>query len=434
MSTLEILRRRARHWLPVGAALLQAAAHATPPGEATSGALSVRAPDGTAAAKGSSTSGRASASDPSATVAWAETPPAASASVDAPASSAASAEAGTAASLASSVSGHAVPSPAASASGHVRASIAASAAAGTAAASAAPPASVSAAPPVGASAAAAPGTAVVRQPRDFGHVIGDVLTQRVLLQDGGRPLRPLALPPADRVGPWLERRAPRLETDDEGRRWLAIDYQFVNAPRALATTPLPALAIRTALGEAPRRSGADVAADGPTLAVPSWPVSVGPLTPAAASLDPAALRPDAPVQLPSTAALRLRLGASAATLAAILAAWLGWWSWRERREAVRLPFARAERELRRLEPASAAAWQALHRAVNASAGRVVPAGGLARWLDERPELRPLQPRLEEFFRRSSRRFFDPAVAGGDEGFDLLALCRALRRTERRHAR
>lgn len=419
MSPLEILRRRARRWLPVGAALLQVAAHATPPGDATSGALTGQAR--TAASEGSGASGRASASDRSATVAWAATSPAASASGDAPASPAASGEAGTAA----SASGHALASPAASASGHVSASTAASAAAGTAA---------TAAPPVGASAAAAPGTAVVRQPRDFGHVIGDVLTQRVLLQDGGRPLQPLALPPADRVGPWLERRTPRLEIDDEGRRWLAIDYQFVNAPRALATTPLPALAIRTALGEAPRQAGTEVTADGPTLAVPSWPVSVGPLTPAAASLDPAALRPDAPVQLPSTAGLRLRLGASAATLAAILAAWLGWWSWRERREAVRLPFARAERELGRLDPASAAAWQALHRAFNASAGRVVPAAGLARWLDERPELRPLQSRLEDFFRRSSRRFFDPAVAGGDEGFDLLALCRALRRAERRHVR
>lgn len=367
MSVVDTLLRRARRWTPFGAGLLQAAALASPLGEAESAALTAGGAAGAAAASAAASAWAAPGAPPSAP---------ASAPADTPASA---------------------PQPAAGS-------------------------------------APAPGTAVVRQPRDFGHVIGDVLTQRVLLQDGGRALRPLALPPADRVGPWLERRAPRVETDAEGRRWLAIDYQFVNAPRALATTPLPALAIRTALAETARPSGADVAADGPTLAVPSWPVRVGPLTPAAASLDPAALRPDAPVQLPSTTALRQRLGGSAASLAAILAAWLGWWAWRERREAVRLPFARAERELRRLDPASAEAWQSLHRAVNASAGRVVPAAGLARWLEERPELRPLQPQLEDFFRRSSRRFFDPAVAGTGEGFDLLALCRALHGAEKRHAR
>jgi mxaA protein len=309
------------------------------------------------------------------------------------------------------------------------------------------------------------GTAVVRQPRDFGHVIGDVLTQRVLLQDGDRALRPLALPPADRVGPFLERRTPRVEIDEEGRRWLAIDYQFVNAPRALTTTQLPALAIATEpeAGADARRSGPGVArsgdarrnaaapeggeaardaaggpsaAIGPALAVPAWPVSIGPLSAASPSLDPADLRPDAPLRLPSTAALRRSLAASAGALAAVLAAWFGWWFWRERRESVRLPFARAERELRRLEPDSSAAWQCLHRALNASAGRVVPAAGLPGWLDERPDLKPLQPRLEAFYRRSSRRFFDPAVAAAGEGadFDLLGLCRALRRAERRHAR
>lgn len=273
---------------------------------------------------------------------------------------------------------------------------------------------------------------VVRQPRDFGHVIGDVLTQRVLLRDGERALR---LPPADRVGAWLERRTPRIETDADGRRWLAIDYQFVNAPRALTTTQLPALAIATAPEPGGREplDAKGAMGGGPALTVPAWPVSVGPLSAATPSLDPAALRPDAPVRLPSTAALQRRLGASASVLALVLAAWLGWWCWRERRESV-LPFARAERELRRLDPASAAAWQSLHRALNASAGRVVPAAGLARWLEERPDLDPLQPRLEDFFRRSARRFFDPDGAGADAACDLSGLCRALRRAERRRAR
>jgi len=52
--------------------------------------------------------------------------------------------------------------------------------------------------PATAAAAGSPGrTTVVRQPRDFGHVVGDMLTQRVLLQDGDRTLRPVRLPPAE---------------------------------------------------------------------------------------------------------------------------------------------------------------------------------------------------------------------------------------------
>ena len=344
---------------------------------------------------------------------------------------------------------HAVPARPGGPAGPAGPSASAGATALTATAATAPPTAAAdetaiasppaASAPATAAAAGSPGrTTVVRQPRDFGHVVGDMLTQRVLLQDGDRTLRPVRLPPADRVGPWLERRTPRIEADAEGRRWLAIDYQFVNAPRALTTTQLPALAIATAPepGARASRQGERAADGGPALAVPAWPVSIGPLSAPTPSLDPAALRPDAPVRLDSTAALERRLGASASVLALVLAAWLGWWWWRERRESVRLPFARAERELRRLDPASAASWQRLHRALNASAGRVVPAAGLAHWLEERPELKPLQDRLEDFYRRSGRRFFDPdgAAAGVDEACDLLGLCRALRRAERRHAR
>ena len=43
--------------------------------------------------------------------------------------------------------------------------------------------------------------ATVEQPaRSFGHVIGDVVTQRVLLQRDGRDFEPAALPGAGRIG------------------------------------------------------------------------------------------------------------------------------------------------------------------------------------------------------------------------------------------
>lgn len=257
--------------------------------------------------------------------------------------------------------------------------------------------------------------ATVEQPRPFGHVIGDVLTQRVLLRHDGAALQPAALPPADRVGLWFERRAPRVDVDDDGRPWLVIDYQVVNAPRALTTAPLPALSLATR--------------GGPTLVVPPWPLTVGPLTAPDAAGGVAGMRPDAPVAPRATAPIERRLRASLLALGAVLAAWLAWAGWRRWHVARRLPFARAWRELRRLDPASAEAWLSLHRALDATAGRVVHAATLGALIEERPHLRALQAQLEGFFRHSGERFFagDAAAAG----FELRALGRALRDAERR---
>lgn len=267
--------------------------------------------------------------------------------------------------------------------------------------------------------AAAVTPATVEQPRAFGHAIGDVLTQRVLLEHAGRAVDVATPPAADRVGLWLERRAARAETDDQGRRWLALDYQVVNAPRALTTLSLPALSI-------PTRGGA-------SLTLPTWPISVGPLTPPEVAGQGAlqTLRPDRPVEAAPTAAIERRFKGALLALGVVLLAWLAWWGGRNWRESRRLPFARAWRELRRADAASPEAWLSLHRAVNASAGRVVHGASLSRWLDERPHLRPLQAQLEGFYRHSSERFF---AGGAAADYPLHALGRALRDAERRQHR
>ncbi|MDR6855092.1 calcium incorporation protein MxaA [Variovorax guangxiensis] len=267
--------------------------------------------------------------------------------------------------------------------------------------------------------------ATVEQPRSFGHVLGDVLTQRVLLEHAGRPLQPAALPAAARVDLWLERRPPRIETDAQGRRWLAVDYQLINAPRALSAIALPAMKLATA--------------SGPTLALPAWPVSIAPLTPpdAFGQGELQALRPDRPVAPLATGAIERQLRLSLAALLAVLLAWLAWWAWRNALEARRLPFAQAWRELRRIgDPASAQAWRVLHRALNTTAGHVVHGASLPQLLAEAPHLRPLQARLEDFYRESTQRFFagDAAAAPGEPAYPLGALCRALRDAEKRHRR
>ncbi|HSW06555.1 calcium incorporation protein MxaA [Aquabacterium sp.] len=257
----------------------------------------------------------------------------------------------------------------------------------------------------------------LQQPRAFGHLLGDVLTQRLPI--GSDELA--AVPPAGRIGAWLDRRAPRIETDAAGLRWLLVDYQVVNVPRTLATVQLPALTLKA-------RSGA-------TWALPGWPISIGPLIPddEAAPGDLPHLRPDRPLADRPTAPARQRLHAALGALALTLLAWLGWWLWRHQREAVRLPFARAWRELRRFDRAALAAepdaWRCLHRALADTAGSAAQAATLAGLLARAPQLRPLQPQLEDFYRCSSERFF--AAVPKPATVPLRDLCRALRDVEKR---
>ncbi len=266
--------------------------------------------------------------------------------------------------------------------------------------------------------------AQVEQPRAFGHVLGDVLTQRILLQSGSNSADTTAdtsMPSTGRIGIWFERRSPRIETDADGRRWLVIDYQITNAPQTLTTVALPALTLTSPSGM--------------VLQVPEWPVSVGPLTlqSAFATGDLQALRPDRQARAAATAPLRRQMAWALGLLVLTLLAWLGWWQWRNRREAARLPFARAWAGMQRSKTAdanqNAHAWLSLHRALNETAGQVVHAGSLPDLFAKAPHFQALRPQLERFYQQSGERFF--ATGSADAGFPLLDLCRDLYRAERR---
>jgi len=282
-------------------------------------------------------------------------------------------------------------------------------------------------------AAAASGAAfqpTVQEPRAFGYLLGDVLTQRILLQDGDREIGSVTPPSLGRTDTWLERRRVRTETDDEGRRWMAIDYQVVNVPTALTQIALPALTL-------PSSSGA-------TLRVAEWPISIGPATPANPfnAGDLQALRPDRQALPLPIAPLRRQAGIAAGLSLLTLFSWAGWWWWRNARESARLPFARAWRQMRRMqrtqrdpEPrmdASTDAWLCLHRALNETAGHVVHGGSLPALFARAPYLQPLRAQLEQFYRQSAERFFVRASTA--EAYPLKTLCEALYRAEQRHQR
>lgn len=261
--------------------------------------------------------------------------------------------------------------------------------------------------------------ATVEQPRPFGYVVGDVVTQRVLLEVDGHELAPAALPKAERVGVWLERRPVRIESRPDGRRWLAVDYQVINAPQALTTVNLPALELQ---GKSP----------GMTLKIAEWPVSVNALTPRSAftaeGLD--ALRPDRAAPVIATEPIRRQIAVWSSALLLTMAAWLGWLAWRNWRAASARPFARALHEMRHLDETAPEAWQALHRAFDQTAGRVTQAATLPALFERAPHLQSLRPQIEQFFAQSSELFFGDGLPA--ERMSVRALCAQLRRIEKRH--
>ena len=266
-----------------------------------------------------------------------------------------------------------------------------------------------------------PPNAVVEQPRPFGYVIGDILTQRILLQLDGHEFEPAALPRAERAGVWLERRKLRIESGDDGRRWLVADYQVINAPQGLTLASVPAWELQSRTGGTPLRIG-------------EWPISVSVLSPRSSfgKGGLAQLRPDHPAPIIETGPMRQRIviwtGASAITLAL----WLAWFLWREWRAASTRPFARALREMRRLDDSAPQAWHALHRAFDATAGQAVQAATLSDLFRQAPHLLPLRGKIEQFFEQSGERFFGAGVPAGP--LSASKLCAELRRLEKRHER
>ena len=277
-----------------------------------------------------------------------------------------------------------------------------------------------------------PGTlAVVDPPRATGYFVGDTVTQRVLLEKDGQPVSPIALPTPGRVSAWFERRKASVQTDAPGRRWLTVEYQILNAPPKLVRVKLPAwsLAIKGNSGDPATvlRIPEDLISVAP-LSLPGSPTQVG-------TTD---LRPDHLPPLIETAPIRRAMEASAGALCLTLAAWLGWVVWRNRRALATQPFASALREMRTLDDREPRAWQALHRAFDRTAGRVIQSATLPILFERAPQLAPAREDIEQFFTQSSLMFFGvtPPVTGQAvaKGPSPRALCVELRRIEKQHER
>jgi mxaA protein len=260
---------------------------------------------------------------------------------------------------------------------------------------------------------------VVEQPRSFGYVIGDIATQRVLLEEGGHAVTLDRLPAAGPLGNWVERRAVRIERDSHGRQWLAVDYQIMNSPQTIQLIKLPAWKLALKNG-------------GPELAVPEWQISVATLTPEQAfgRAGLGGLRPDREAPAIDLTPMRRWMMLWIGSALALMLLWAGWWGWRNWQAASSQPFAKALREMRGIDDQSPQAWVALHRAFDATAGRVVQRETLPALFQRAPRFERQRAAIEAFFDQSSARFFATAPAGPP--ISVRALCGELRRIEKRH--
>jgi mxaA protein len=258
-------------------------------------------------------------------------------------------------------------------------------------------------------------TAIVQQPRPTGYFVGDLLTQRVLLQE----LTPSSLPASGRVNAWFERRESTIVTDPALHKWLVVQYQILNAPKAVTVATLPAWQLATKTGR--------------TLDIPAASINVAPLSPPGTpqQVGTRDLRPDHIPPPVETASIRRAIATSATAMALTLLAWLTWIVWRNLRAAATQPFARALREMRALDVHGPRTWQILHRAFDRTAGHVIQMATLPTLFERAPQLAPARAQIEEFFTQSNHRFFGSAVPSEANTLPLT-LCAELRRIERRH--
>ncbi len=285
-------------------------------------------------------------------------------------------------------------------------------------------------PPALAAETDTPLSAQSEEPRAYGYQVGDVMTRRITVSSpSGLRLDEASLPIVGRLGQAFELRQVSWQTLRAGQHQLVLVYQVFLAPQAVRTLELPPVILRFV--------GTPRAQD---LRIEAWPVTVAPLVPVDVSprRGLGALQPDAEAPLINTAPARQRLLACGALVTVLLAylaqVYLGLpWLARHRR-----PFETAWRALHapaKGNPAEQcrAALQALHDALNRSAGAALFEPGITAYLAEQPRFAGLRDELQQFFVLSRREFFGAAGETADPRATrqwLLAFCRRCRDAER----
>ena len=279
-------------------------------------------------------------------------------------------------------------------------------------------------------------------PRTFGYAVGDkIRREMVLTLKSGYVLDEEGLPEAGRLDRWLEVAAPEIRAEAEGdatRYRIVLTYQIFNAPLALETVTVPQQDIRILTNGEEEQTAF-------TTLIPALRVTVAPVTSAidVGRLSDASLQEDrAPAAIPVEGRQRRIAWVSFALLVMLLyAAWRGGMAAFLSRG--KLPFTRALRELRKLQPATgapapyASGLKIVHDAINSTAERATFAHNLDDFLAAYPAYADLRDDFQQLFSASGRIFFageaaGPAPAGAWQS--LLQLCHRCSSIERRQAR
>lgn len=275
----------------------------------------------------------------------------------------------------------------------------------------------------------------VSAPRDMGFFQGDLVEADVdILVADGYELEPASLPHPGPVTYWLDLRkidvASRRQGDDRHYTFRLLYQDFYDALDA-REQEIPTFPITFS------KEGKTATAE-----VPPWTIAVSPLreiSPPPKSDPKTYMRPDTPAPFvaadPWWRAAGIALLAALAALA-LLARDRAWWPFQALPARV---FAGALRRLRMLartpedEGAYLQGLLAIHRGLDATAGRRVLAEDLPSFLERHPVFAPMRGRLAAFFAASRRAFFgsDPGRARAELGFaDLEGLARGLAAIER----
>ncbi|SEA96598.1 nonribosomal peptide synthetase MxaA [Rubrimonas cliftonensis] len=251
-------------------------------------------------------------------------------------------------------------------------------------------------------------------PRVHGWWMGDVLEERLALPEGWR-VDPASLPRPRAVEYWLDLRAVTVVEGEIVLEWQTFYSPLEPLERRVPPTPL-------------RLIGPDGPRD---YSAPGFTFVTAPIRPILAPSSPDQLRPDADFIGQDARGAQARTAAFAALALAALAGLARHQAWPPFRPRPARPLTAAARAVARLGDDGLAAMRALHRGLDAAAGRALASDGLDAFLSARPELAHCAERLRTFFARSDAAFF--AAAPAPSAAEIAELARALADAERGRA-
>ena len=249
-------------------------------------------------------------------------------------------------------------------------------------------------------------------PHPYGWFIGDLLEQKITLTlPESVTISEASLPRPRAVDYWLDLRDVAI-SESGNRVVLTLTWQNFYAAIEPVAREVPGQMLRLS--------------DGSSLQLPGFSFVASPLRPLTAKLGPDQLRPDPPYQLIDIRPrlLRLALALLSALGLGLLLMWhQAWGPFRARKAR---PFTRALRQIRRA-PDEAAQRRALHRAFDASYGRVLIGADLGDYLKDKPRFAALKDQLGLFFSASDAALFGTEPA---PGCNIAGLAQSLAGLER----